>query len=121
MNHVRYAASAMISKSIFVDALLWIGLFGSTAVTDWLSARWADTTSRIRRAHLSAVHEAVGFIAGFTIYLWTQSIWTIIPCVLGAWFGSYFAGIDREELDPAFVQAVHDAVELVIDRESRNP
>jgi len=103
-----------------LDALLWIGLFAATALTDWLGAKWTDSFSRLSRAHLSAIHEGVGFLAGFTIYTWTQSVWTIIPCVIGAWFGSYWASIDREELDPAFIQAVHDAVELVIDRESRS-
>jgi len=111
----------MISKSTFaLNALLWFGLFAATAFTDWLAAKWVDSASKWTRAHLSAVHEAVGFLAGFTVFTWTQSVWTIVPCVIGAWFGSFWAGVDREELDPAFIQAVHDAVELVIERESND-
>ena len=100
--------------------LIWLSLFAASVGLDWLAAKWTDSLSRIKRAHISAIHEAVGFLAGFTVYTWTQSVWTIIPCVLGSWVGSYIAGVDRDELDPAFVQAVHDAVELVIDRETRN-
>jgi len=96
-------------------ALLWLGLFAATAVTDWLSAKWVDSVGRRRRAFISAVHEAIGLIAGFSIYTWTHDAWMIVPCVLGAWTGSYLAG-DSEPLDPVFVQAVHDAMEIVNDR-----
>ena len=95
--------------------LIWLGLFAATATTDWLEAKWVDTSSRFRRANLSMIHEALGFVAGFVVYTWTQDIWTIIPCLAGAWFGSWLAGVE-EPLDPAFVQAVHDAMELVNER-----
>lgn len=102
-------------------ALVWLGLFVATALTDWLSARWVDTLSASHRAHLSAIHEAVGFLAGFTVFTWTKSIWTIVPCVAGAWVGSWLAGVEREELDPAFVDAVADAVALINDRQVGGP
>src|SRR5258706_1689913 len=95
--------------------LIWLGLFAATAITDWLSAKWVDSVSRVRRAHISAIHEAIGLIAGFSIYTWTHDAWMIIPCVIGAWFGSYYAGVE-DTLDPAFVDAVHQAIELINDR-----
>lgn len=98
--------------------LIWVGLFAITAVCDWISAKWVDSMTPLRRAHLSAVHEALGFAAGFTVYTWTRSIWTIIPCIAGAWLGSYLAGVDRGELDPEFVEAVSDAVALTLDKHS---
>lgn len=108
----------MIAMTTFaINSLIWLGLFAASVLLDWLAAKWTDTLSRVRRAHISAIHEAVGFAAGFTVFTWTQSVWTIIPCVLGSWVGSYVAGVDRDELDPALVEAVHDAVELVLDRE----
>lgn len=103
--------------------LIWVGLFAATALTDWLSAKWVDSTNRINRAHISAVHEGIGLIAGFSIYTWTHDFWMIVPCVIGSWFGSYWAGAE-EPLDPAFVQAVHDAIEMVNEKaasESKAP
>lgn len=73
--------------------LIWLGLFGATAVTDWLSARWVDAATPKQRAALSAVHEAVGFLAGFTVFAVYRDLWMAVPCVLGAWVGSYFAGV----------------------------
>jgi len=95
---------------------LWLGLFVGTALTDWLSAKWADSTNVIRRANISAIHEAVGFFAGFFVYTVTKDFWLIVPCVAGAWLGSYLAGVE-DAIDPALIDAIHDAVELVLDRE----
>lgn len=97
---------------MLLNILLWIGLFAATALTDWLAVKWVDSTNRIRRANLSAIEEAIGLIAGFSIYALTQDFWMIIPCILGSWFGSYWAGAE-EPIDPAFVQAVHEALEIV--------
>ncbi|SRR6266496_272995 len=96
--------------------LIWLGLFVATALTDYLSAKWVDSGSPKRRAHISAIHEAVGFAAGFTVYAWQHDIWMILPCVAGAWVGSYFAGVE-DAVDPHLIEAIHDAVELVLDRE----
>lgn len=98
-----------------LTVLLWIGLFLASAFEDWLSAKWVDSTNRFNRAHISAIHETIGLVAGFSIYAYTGNFWMIIPCVLGSWFGSYWAGVE-EPLDPAFIQAVHEAVEMVQER-----
>lgn len=99
--------------------LIWLALFAATALTDWLSAKWVDSGSPLRRANISAIHEAVGFLAGFTVYTWTHDVWTIIPCVIGAWFGSWLAGIE-DAVDPALLQVIHDSIELVLERELRS-
>jgi len=95
--------------------LLWIGLFAATALTDWLSAKWIDSASLSRRANISAIHEAVGILSGFTIYAWQHDALMIIPCVAGAWVGSYLAGIE-EPIDPALLTAIEDAVILALDQ-----
>jgi hypothetical protein len=76
-------------------ALLWLALFSATAVLDWLSARWTDAPSRVKRAHYSALHEAVGYLAGFATYTLFKDITLAVPCILGAWLGSYLGGVDR--------------------------
>jgi hypothetical protein len=73
--------------------LVWIGLASATAATDYLSARWVDASSARARAALSAVHEAVGLVAGFTIFALYRDWSMIVPCVLGAAIGSYWAGV----------------------------
>lgn len=78
-------------------ALIWLGLFAATAITDWLSARWTDAPNARVRASLSAVHEMVGLVAGFTIYSVFHDWSMIVPCVLGAAAGSYWAGVDKPE------------------------
>ena len=95
--------------------LIWIGLFAATAVTDYLSAKWVDSGSPIRRANISALHETIGLVSGFTVYAWRDDVWLVIPCVLGAWVGSFLAGVDRQEVDPQLLEAVTDAVQLVLD------
>lgn len=95
-----------------ITALIWVALFAATAVMDLLAAKWSDSLTKLHRANISAVHEAVGFLAGFTVYNWTHSVWTIIPCIAGAWVGSWWAGDVKPELDPEFVDAVADAVAL---------
>jgi len=74
-------------------ALVWLGLATATALTDYLSAKWVDATSGKVRALLSAVHEAVGLVAGFTIFTVYHDWSMIVPCVVGAAVGSYFAGV----------------------------
>ena len=98
-----------------ITALIWLALFAATAATDFLAARWVDARSAWTRAGISAVHEAVGFVTGFTVFTWTQDIWMVVPCACGAWLGSYFAGKAQptEALDPAFLEAVHQALEVV--------
>lgn len=96
-------------------ALIWAALFLSTALTDWLSARWADAGDADRRAWLSAIHEAVGFAAGFYVFVYAKDVWMAIPCVAGAFLGSKLADVTRpKEVDPAFEQTVRDVVELVL-------
>lgn len=72
---------------------LWIALLASTAVTDYLAARWVDAVTARRRAVLSGIHEAVGFLAGFAVFTAYKDITLAIPCILGAALGSYLAGV----------------------------
>ena len=76
---------------------MWVGLGGATALTDYLSARWVDAPNARMRAALSAVHEAVGLVAGFTIFAVYRDWSMIVPCVIGAAVGSYFAGVSRPQ------------------------
>lgn len=71
--------------------LLGLGLLLATVTTDYLAARWVDARG-INRAHIAALHEAVAMTAGFTVFTFTRSAWMILPCVLGAWLGSFLAG-----------------------------
>lgn len=76
-------------------AAIWLALFAAAAASDWLAARWADASTRWRRANISAVHEAVGLVAGFTVFAVYQELMMIVPCVVGAWVGSFVAGVRR--------------------------
>ena len=96
-----------------LKAVIALGLFVATAATDWLSARWTDAATPTQRAWLSAVHEAVGMLAGFTVFAVFRDLWMAVPCVLGAWVGSRFAGVTRPEVDPTLVQAVQEALEVL--------
>jgi hypothetical protein len=78
-----------------VTIAIWVGLFAATAFVDWLSARWVDARTRTRRANISAIHEATSLVAGFTVFALYQDPWMIVPCVAGAWAGSWLAGVKR--------------------------
>ena len=73
--------------------VIWLALFAATALADWLAAKWADAPTRVRRANISAVHELVTLIAGFTVFAVFKEASMIVPCVAGAWIGSFLAGV----------------------------
>ena len=75
--------------------IIWLGLFGATAATDWLATRWTDAATPKQRAWLASVHEAVGVVAGFTVYTIYKSLWMAVPCIIGAWIGSFYGGVSK--------------------------
>jgi len=85
------------AKNRMIKPLLWLLLLAGTAATDYLAARWVDATTAPRRAMFSAVHEAVGFAAGFAVFTAYQDITLAIPCILGAYLGSLLAGVRRAD------------------------
>lgn len=75
------------------SALIWLGLFAAALLSDLLAAKWTDAPTRLYRANISAVHEALNITAGFTIFALYQDPWMLVPCVAGAWCGSFVAGV----------------------------